>query len=90
MLEFNIPIKKETTYTNLPSFMMNCVGPWLDRNNVEYEVLKWDEIPEELPQSYTFNGRTSCMFVVCIKSHMDSDALIKTAETMLKMDKAEI
>ena len=90
MLKFDIPMMKKETFTNIPSFMLNSLDPWLDKNNVDYTVLSGDEIPPELPQTYTFNGRTSAMFVSCIKSHMDSQALIKKAEEMIFMDKADI
>lgn len=90
MLNFDIPMKKTETYTNIPSFMLNCLVPWLDKNNVEYTVLNGEEIPAEFPQTYTFNGRTSAMYVSCIKSHMDSSVLVQTAEAMLLMDKNDI
>lgn len=90
MYKFEIPMVEETTYTNLPSYMMNCIEPWLIRNQVRYTAFYGERIPAILPQTYTFCDRTSVLGVCCIKSHMDSAALITAAEKMLLIEKNQI
>ena len=90
MLEFNTPITKEKTYTPIPAGMLDRVEPWLQRNNISYTVMNHDEVPDNVPQCYTFRGRTSFFGVTYIAANLDSAELIKAVEKMLTIKRSEI
>ena len=90
MLEFNITRTEKESCTTFPTFMLQRVEPWLQRNNVEYKVYTGSQIPDNMPHGYVFKGHKSLRGVACIVSKLDSKQLHDTVERMLSMKLEEI
>ena len=90
MIENNIRMEDHTTYTNVPWPLLDRIEKWLNREKIEYKVLKQSEIPPELPQGLTFLGRTTYRHVGCIQSKMNSEDFMKVCEKLFYVTDKEI
>lgn len=90
MYEFRLKRTEKKNYTPLPSPICDHIAPWLDRNGVEYAILKQDEVPADVPQTCTFKGRTTVSGVAYIYAALDPEELIKAAEDIHHMHAGDI
>ncbi len=88
--EFNIKYEAHETRTNLPGMILQKLEPWLKYHNVEYSLVKGDDIPDDWIQGYTFRGRSFVRHTVVLLSKLNSEQLIAAAEELFHCDQDEI
>lgn len=71
-------------YTPVPAARLHKIEPWLKEHNYEYEVLDNEEVPEDVPQCYTFKGHSSFYGVAYIYSELKPEVLIDIAERQME------
>ncbi|MBQ7430251.1 hypothetical protein [Butyrivibrio sp.] len=88
--EFNIAYEDHETRTNLPGMILQKLEPWLQFHNVEYRLVKGDDIPDDWIQGYTFRGRSFVRHTVVVVSKLNSEQLHAVAEELFHCDEEEI
>ena len=89
MYPFNLKKTKEKYYTAIPSPIIDEVTPWLDRNSVEYEIVRRDEAPDTIPCGCTFRGKNYMWGYAYIVANIKSEELLKAVEEILWQRESE-
>ncbi len=70
--------------------ILQKLEPWLQYHNVEYTVVKGDDIPDDWIQGYTFRGRSSVRHTVVVVSKLNSKQLHQVAEELINFTNEEM
>ena len=91
MYPFDLRKTEEKQYTAMPGPVADRIRPWLERNNLEYEILSEEEIPDDIPRGCIFFGGQKVMFgCAYVHTNLNSEELTKAAEEMMRLPRSEI
>ena len=91
MYPFNLEKTPEKQYTAMPGPVADRIRPWLERNNLEYEILSEEEIPDDVPLGCEFYGGRKVMFgCAYVYTNLNPQELRREAEVMMRLPRNEI
>ena len=76
--------------TFLPGYILNKLEPFMQKHNIEYEIIHQDDFEEGWPGGYIYKGRTRCNNVVAVKAKVAEPCLHRIAEELKDVDDDEI
>ena len=85
-----IRVEDHETRTNTNSMMLDRISLWLDKANIEYKILKEDEIPDDFIWGWTLLEDHGVDHTAVIISHLNSEDLLTAIDQLVFVSDSDI
>ncbi len=79
----------QETRTNIFSMMSKKVELWLQKNKIEYKIIKEHDIPDEWEHGCTYQGKTFMKHYCCVVSKLNSEWFLQVVDLIGNMTEEE-